>query len=377
MLLDSTLREGAQMYGVYFTDTMRREILAGLIRCGVEEVEIGWAGQDGLQGLLQHARRIDPEGRCALTVWSPLRRLDLEALAAIGVLRLQFGVPVSDAHLENRLGLDRKGLLRRLRTILQQAMDLKIPFIGVGLEDVSRADTDFALQVTREVEQSGGQRIRLSDTVGLLTPLETARLVQRFVGQTNLPVGFHGHNDFGMGTANAVTALSSGAQSVDVSVLGIGERSGIAALEEVAAHLNIRQGARYNLSECVSLARMVAGAAGVPVARNKALVGDDIFACETGLHLQGIAKVPALFEAFAPEQVAGTRKLSLGGKSGKAAVHLAADRQGISLSGQRLEILTRRVRELAQSLARPLRDEEFQVLADTTAKRYAVHLDRK
>lgn len=367
MLIDSTLREGAQMYGVYFSDAARRDILTGLIHSGVDEVEVGWAGQEGLTALLGHARHVDPAERCAMTVWSPLRRLDLETLAAMGIRRLHFGVPVSDAHLENRLGMDRKDLLCRLRDILEQAATLGMAFVGVGLEDVSRADKVFALEVAREVERSGGQRIRLSDTVGLLTPLETARLVEWFTQRIDLPVGFHGHDDFGMATANAVTALSSGAQSVDVSVLGIGERSGIAALEEVAAHLNQRRAAGYNLRECVGLARVVSREARVPIARNKALLGEDIFACETGLHLQGMANDSALFEPFAPEQVAGTRKLGLGSKSGKAAVLQAANRHGLTVSGERIETLTRQVRHLSQSLARPLHDEEFQRLAQEEA----------
>ncbi|SMP71147.1 homocitrate synthase NifV [Desulfonatronum zhilinae] len=368
MLIDSTLREGAQMFGVYFSDAQRRDILSGLIRAGVDEVEIGWAGQDGLEDLLRHGRKEDPSERTRLTVWSPLRMLDLDRLAAMGVRRIQFGVPVSDAHIEHRLGMDRAGLLLRLQNILRRAAELEMAFVGVGLEDVSRADRDFALQVVRVVEECGGRRIRLSDTVGLLTPLETAELVRWFADRTDLAIGFHGHDDFGMATANAITALASGAESVDVSVLGIGERAGIAALEEVAGHLNFRRGADYDLKQCVCLARMVAEAAGVPMVRNKAMIGEDVFACETGLHLQALAKDPSLFEPFAPEKIGANRKLGLGGKTGKTAVRQAAHRQGITVPGHGIESLTHRVRLLSQALARPLVEEEFQTLLALDAK---------
>lgn len=363
MLIDSTLREGAQMFGVYFSDTQRRDILSGLIRAGVDEVEIGWVGQDGLEDLLRHGQKEDPSERTRLTVWSPLRMLDLDRLAAMGVRRIQFGVPVSDAHIEHRLGADREGLLLRLQNILCRAADLEMAFVGVGLEDVSRADRNFALKVVRVVEEYGGRRIRLSDTVGLLTPLEAADLTCWFTDRTKLPIGFHGHDDFGMATANAITALASGAESVDVSVLGIGERAGIAALEEVAGHLNLRRGADYDLQRCVHLARMVAEAVGIPMARNKAMTGKDLFACETGLHLQGLAKDPSLFEPFAPEQIGAKRKLGLGGKAGKSAVHHAAHRQGITLPDDKLNNLTHGVRLLSQTLARPLFEEEFRILA--------------
>ncbi len=365
MLIDSTLREGAQMFGVYFSDPQRRDILSGLIRAGIDEVEIGWAGQDGLEDLLRYGRKEDPSERTRLTVWSPLRLLDLDQLAAMGVRRIQFGVPVSDAHIEHRLGTDRKGLLLRIRSLLRRAVELEMTFVGVGLEDVSRADRDFALQVVQVVEECGGKRVRLSDTVGLLTPLETAELVSWFKDRTKLAVGFHGHDDFGMATANAITALASGAESVDVSVLGIGERAGIAALEEVAGHLNLRRGAGYDLKQCICLARMVAEAAQMPLARNKALIGEDLFACETGLHLQGLAKDLSLFEPFCPKEIGANRKLGLGGKIGKSAVRQAAHRQGIALPSHGIENLTNRVRLLSQTLARPLFDEEFRTLAMT------------
>jgi len=344
MLIDSTLREGAQMFGVYFSDAQRRDILSGLILGGIDEVEIGWAGQDGLEDLLRHGRKADQAEQTRLTVWSPLRMLDLDRMAAMDVRRIQFGVPVSDAHIEHRLGTDREGLLLRLENILRRATELEISFVGVGLEDVSRADRDFALQVVRVVEECGGRRIRLSDTVGLLTPLETAELMRWFTDRTELAIGFHGHDDFGMATANAITALASGAESVDVSVLGIGERAGIAALEEVAGHLNLRRGAGYDLKQCVCLARMVAEAAQVPLARNKALVGEDLFACETGLHLQGLAKDLSLFEPFCPKKIDANRKVGLGGKIGKSAVRHAAHLEGFTLPDDKINNLTRRIR---------------------------------
>jgi homocitrate synthase NifV len=368
MLIDSTLREGAQMFGVYFSDAQRRDILSGLILGGIDEVEIGWAGQDGLEDLLRHGRKADQAEQTRLTVWSPLRMLDLDRMAAMDVRRIQFGVPVSDAHIEHRLGTDREGLLLRLENILRRATELEISFVGVGLEDVSRADRDFALQVVRVVEECGGRRIRLSDTVGLLTPLETAELMRWFTDRTELAIGFHGHDDFGMATANAITALASGAESVDVSVLGIGERAGIAALEEVAGHLNLRRGAGYDLKQCVCLARMVAEAAQVPLARNKALVGEDLFACETGLHLQGLAKDLSLFEPFCPKKIDANRKVGLGGKIGKSAVRHAAHLEGFTLPDDKINNLTRRIRLLSRELARPLREAEFQVLVSGSAE---------
>ncbi|GAB6058398.1 LeuA family protein [Desulfonatronum parangueonense] len=365
MLIDSTLREGAQMFGVYFTDELRRRILTELVRARIEEVEIGWVGQEGLPELLRHGRLVDPEGRTSLTVWSPLRSRDLRALAEQGVRRVHFGVPVSDAHIEKRLHLDRAGLLERLRRVLEDAASLQFDFLSIGLEDISRADREFALEAAKLVRECGGHRVRLSDTVGVLTPLETAELVRLFVEQAGLMVGFHGHNDFGMATANAITALAAGAHCVDVSALGIGERAGIAALEEVSAHLNVRKMVGYDQAGILNLARMVGEAACIPVARNKVLLGQDLFACESGLHLHGLAADPALFEPFAPEGIGAHRKTAVGMKSGTAAVAEAIRGLGIILPRRDIEDLGKHVRELSGQLARPLRDDELLLLASS------------
>lgn len=365
MLIDSTLREGAQMFGVYFSDELRRRILASLLRAKVDEVEIGWVGQEGLPELLKYAEQIDPEGRSKLLVWSPLRAINLKSLADRGVRRIHFGVPVSDAHIEKRLHTDRNGLLERLRRVLEHVAAHNFTYLSVGLEDISRADRDFSLQAALVVQECGGQRIRLSDTVGLLTPLETADLVRSFVAHTKLELGFHGHNDFGMATANAVTALAAGAYCVDVSAMGIGERAGIAPLEEVSAYLNAKKRAGYHQSEIVRLAKMVAKAAGIPIARNKVVLGEDIFACETGLHLHGLAADPTLFEPFAPERIGAHRKSAVGMKSGKAAVINAMQRLGVIMPHRDVEDLSDHIKALSSEVARPLSDEELLSLASS------------
>ena len=230
----------------------------------------------------------------------------------------------------------------------------------------------------------------VSDTVGVLTPLSTARLVEAFVRELNAPVAFHGHNDLGMATANAVTALECGAAFVDVSALGLGERAGIAALEEVAAWLTLRVFAgvgkeaaapSYDLPALRALCRLAAKAAKVPLARNKAVAGEDVFAAESGIHVHGLLRDPALFEPFAPESVGATRRVGVGGKSGGAAVGAAVDAALARLPGTtacagagpapgvaldtgpdtvpRDAGLTTRVHVLAERLGRPLTDSEL------------------
>lgn len=396
-LLDTTLREGEQSFGVYLDMDAKRHIIETLYAAGIEEMEPGYAGQETLPLLLEHARRAAPHMAC--TVWCRCREEDIHAAAALGVTRISIGVPVSHAHIVTRLRTTEEALLARLETVLRLARTCGIGFVSLGLEDCSRAAPQTALRMALHGVAHGAARIRLSDTVGILTPLQTAELVRFF--RRNLPahvrLATHFHNDFGMATANAITALASGADSTDVSILGLGERAGIARLEEVAAARVLAGGAHgmanthsthgthgtygthytydtqeahrrsgasphYNLAALRTLAHTVAGLTNMPVARNLPVIGADIFSVESGIHADGMHKSPELFEPYAPELVQGTRAIRLGRKSGAAAVAHAARSAGWSLSRHAVSELVARVRALSDRCNRALTDAEFRTL---------------
>ena len=363
MLIDTTLREGAQLFGAYFNIDTRKRIVAGLVALGVDEVELGWVGQDDLQELAEYACSLN--GNTKFSVWSPCREEDVITVSKLPVDRINIGVPVSDLHIEKRLGLDRAGLLKKLTKTVETAKDHGLRYVSIGLEDFSRADESFALTVALLAKVSGASRIRLADSLGQLTPKATENMVQLFSSQINIDFAVHCHDDFGMATANAVTALGSGAKYVDVSVLGIGERSGIAATEELIAYLSFNnKNHPYSTEGLVDLCSFVSSAAGVAIARTKAVVGTDIFACESGLHAHALSKSPELFEPYNPELVGKTRKLAVGGKSGKAAVASALSDGEIAplvkdFSERNLSALTQAVRKLSCELMRPLTKGEL------------------
>ncbi|EGB14508.1 pyruvate carboxyltransferase [Pseudodesulfovibrio mercurii] len=358
MLIDTTLREGAQLFGAYFSMEARERIVSGLLSIGVDEIELGWVGQEGLDELIHRIGK--RRGRTALSVWSPCREADIRKASGLKVDRINIGVPVSDLHIENRLRTDREGLLERLARTVLAARLLGMDYVSVGLEDLSRADTDFALKAAGLAQDVGAARVRLSDSLGLLTPMKTAELVAAFQRKLDIDLAVHCHDDFGMATANAVTALSSGADYADGSVLGIGERSGIAATEELATYLTLKEESHaYKVEDLRGLCHFVSQAAGVPIPRTKAIAGKDIFACESGLHAHALSKSPELFEPFDPGRIGADRMVAVGGKSGRAAVaHALADR-GLELPEQGLPALVDEVRKLAWELERPLTDKEL------------------
>ena len=277
---------------------------------------------------------------------------------------MNIGIPVSDLHIERRLGTDREGLLERLaRTVLAAGL-LGIGYISVGLEDISRADTDFALKAAGLARDAGASRVRLSDSLGILTPNAMNGLVSTFLDRLDLDLAVHCHDDFGMATANAVTGLSAGADYADASVLGIGERSGISATEELASYLTLTEESHaYGIDGIRDLCCFVSQAAGVPIPRTKAIAGQDIFACESGLHAHALSKAPELFEPFDPSRIGANRAVAVGGKSGRAAIVNALQRHGLEADRRDLPALVASVRKLAWELERPLTAIELAALA--------------
>jgi len=361
MLIDTTLREGAQTYGVSFDNAARRELVKTLAASGVEEIEVGWAGQEGLGELISWAKGL--VGTTALSVWARLKAVDIDLAAAAGAERLNMGVPVSDAHLGTRLGTTRDKLLTELRELIPLARNRGFNYVSIGLEDASRADMGFMLKVARRAAELGADRIRIADTVGVMDPTAMMELVQTLRGVFPGHIAVHCHDDFGMATANAVSALRAGADFADVSILGIGERTGVSRLEEVASFLALRTGRKtYDLSSVRHACRMVEQLADIAVPRNKPICGRDIFACESGLHVDGLMKAPALYEPFPPEAVGETesvRKLGFGTKSGRAAVDAALRQLGRAGNPGNLAALTEAVRDAARDLGRPLTSHEI------------------
>ncbi|MBG0789692.1 MAG: pyruvate carboxyltransferase [Desulfovibrionaceae bacterium] len=362
MLIDTTLREGAQLFGAYFSIDARKRIIEGLLHLGTDEIELGWVGQEGLEELTAWAR--PRAGETRLSAWTPCRGEDVRRAARLGVDRVNIGVPVSDLHIERRLGTDREGLLERLARTVLAARLLCIGYVSVGLEDVSRANVDFALRAAEVAQDAGASRVRLSDSLGILCPDTIRTLVARFRDRLDLDLAVHCHDDFGMATANAVTGLAAGADFADASVLGIGERSGIAATEELAAYLTLKEESHaYAIDGVRDLCGFVSQAAGVPIPRTKSIAGQDIFACESGLHAHALSKAPDLFEPFDPARIGADRAVAVGGKSGRSAIRTALERHGLGADGRDIPALVASVRDLAWELKRPLTATELAELA--------------
>jgi homocitrate synthase NifV len=358
-IIDTTLREGGQAPGVVFTAEQERRIIDGLAGIGVSEIELGVAATLAhcRAPLVRFCRERHPSVR--LSLWSRCLAADIEQAVATGVDTVSLSLPVSDLLLETKLGKNRGWAEETACNAVYRVRERGLS-AAIGFEDATRADRAFLLELSSRVEEAGAWRIRLADTVGVASPPAMAGLVEA-VGRVlrSAQIAVHTHNDFGMASANALTALEAGATWVDAAILGLGERSGCARLEEVVGYLALIHGIPgFSPAGLAELAADVAVMTGRPASPWAPVTGASIFTCESGLHLHGLLVDPRTYEPYPPELVGASRMLQVGTKSGRAAMRHLLTGTGNSdcfISAEQ----ACRVRNRALELGRALNKEEL------------------
>jgi homocitrate synthase NifV len=368
-IIDTTLREGEQTPGVLFSLTEKKCILDGLVRIGVDEAELGISSKLHTcpNTLINYCRDHHPQLKVSL--WSRCRKEDIIHASQLKPDILSLSIPVSDIHLQDRLQKDRSWAQKTMATAINLARQQGLA-VSVGFEDATRSDPRFLLQMAHAAEQHGATRVRIADTVGIASPAQFAALITTLQKSlTMCRVAVHTHNDFGMATANAIAALESGASAVDAVVLGLGERTGCARLEEIAGYLSLAKGVPTLKAEFLKpLSRYVARITGRNIAGNRPVIGDDIFTCETGLHLQGLQNRPQTYEPFNPVRVQAERKLLFGAKSGRRAILQHMSGLNTPLPNELNDSAIQTIRETATRLQRPLTDSELVQLLTRKSK---------
>lgn len=260
-IVDTTLRDGEQTAGIVFSAAEKIIIAKMLTNAGVKEIEVGVPAMGPQeQEVIKAIASLKLEAK--LISWNRLKLSDIKASIDCGMEYVHISAPVSDIHIQYKLGKNRKWVLDNVKKAVEYARSFGCT-VSIGAEDASRADEEFLLRLVETIEKMGVKRLRYADTLGVLDPFSTAENIKKISKRSNLDIEFHAHNDFGMATANTIAAVNAGAKLVSTTVTGIGERAGNASLEEVTIVLkklfNIDIG--IDIDKLPYLSRFVAKAA--------------------------------------------------------------------------------------------------------------------
>ena len=366
-LYDTTLRDGEQTVGVVFSPDDKVAIAKALDEAGIDRIEAGFPRVSGEDA---EAIRLIMQEDLQAEVWGFARAVpaDVEALSELGVRAAVVESPISDGKLA-ALGVTRETMLERIRTAVRAATEagVRVAYFGV---DGTRADPAFFRQAYEAAVEAGAAEVVVVDTLGIATPEAAAYLVGQVVDWLgdDVPVHWHGHDDFGLATAAAVAAVQAGATWIQGTVNGMGERGGNASLLEAALALEALYGipTRLRLDRARALGRLVAEIAGTPLEPWKPITGENLFTRESGAVAAQFHDPPAI-EPYAGELIGARRGIVLGKKSGIDSIRIKLEELGLDVPADRHAELLAQVKALGAKKRRLVTDAELKRIAKRAA----------
>jgi len=359
---DTTLRDGEQTAGVVFANKEKIRIAKLLDEIGIDQIEAGIPAMGGDErDVIEEIAHLGL--RASVLGWSRANVNDIKTTLETGVDAIAISLATSDIHIETKLQKDRPWVLSTIREAVASAKALRPDaYVSVNAEDASRTELGFLVEYAKAAKAEGADRLRFCDTIGLMEPFRTYQVIKALREESGLEIEMHTHNDFGMAVANAIAGIHAGATWVNVTVGGLGERAGNAALEEVVMALKYVEGfeqIQFDTKRFRELGEYVAQAAGRTIPVWKSIIGTNMFAHESGIHADGVIKNPKTYEVFAPEEVGLSRQIVIGKHSGSKAILLKFDEYGIDLTPAQATAMLPLVRTMSIELKRSLYDKEL------------------
>ncbi len=364
---DTTLRDGEQTPGISLTPEKKLIMARAIDGLGVKVIEAGFACIS--PGEKEAIKMISEAGLNA-EICSATRsvRKDIDAAIEAGVDSVNIIIPTSDLHIQKKLDKTREQVLEITTDVVTYAKSRGVK-VEICLEDGSRTEFDYLKQVIQRAIEAGVDRVTPCDTVGTLTP----ELSYEYYGAIHrefpkLILGVHCHNDFGLAIANSLAAVAAGASHFHGTVNGLGERAGNASLEEMAVSLKLLYGidSGINLKNLQEASQVVSRTTGILVQVNKAIVGANAFAHESGIHTHAILKDPSTYEIIDPSMVGAVRKIVTGKHSGSAGLGKSLIEMGFTPSKEQFDTIYTKVKRLGDNGAQISDTDLYEIAEEVT-----------
>lgn len=364
-IFDTTLRDGEQTPGVALTIDEKIQIATKLNNLGVDKIEVGFPASS--KGEIESAKEIKAIGlKSTLVGLSRSLKNDIDAILDADLEYVHTFIGTSPLHRDYKLKMSKESIIQMASEAVEYAKDHGLT-VEFSAEDATRTERDFLKEVFGEVVNAGADFIDIPDTVGVLTPGLTRYLVTDIRNHfKKVPISVHFHNDFGLATANTLTALECGADQFHATVNGIGERTGNCSLEEAIMGLKVAYDIDLGVdtTRLYSLSKLVGRLTGIKMPVNKPIVGDNAFAHESGIHVHGILNNSSTYEPISPEMVGHSRRIVLGKHTGANAVKSKLKEYHIDLTDEQFSKVFNDIKTLGDS-GKCLTDDELVSIAIT------------
>ncbi len=346
-IFDTTLRDGEQTPGVSITPEQKVQIAIKLDELGIDAIEAGFPVVS--HGELIAIKKITKQGlKAEICGLARAVKSDIDAAINCDLAYIHTFIATSDIHMHFKLRMNREQVLEKAAWAVDYAKKHGIQ-VEFSAEDATRSDRTFLNQVFKAVANAGVDRLDIPDTVGFATPQYIEQIVKDVQTNIKLPISMHCHNDFGLAVANSISGINAGAACAHVTINGLGERAGNASLEEFVMALQCLYGRKHNVKTelLYETSRFISNTMGIIVQPNKAIIGENAFGHESGIHTHGIINNPLTYEPISPDLVGRKRWLQAGKHAGAHGIKAMLESFGIKPTDKELYDIVEKQKNLA------------------------------
>lgn len=362
-IFDTTLRDGEQAPGVALTVDEKIQIAQKLDKVGVDKIEAGFPASS--KGEVKACNQIKGMVNATTVGLARTVKKDIDAVLDADLDYMHTFIGTSPLHRDYKLKMDKQTIIETATNAIEYGKDHGLT-IEFSAEDATRTEKDFLVEVYEAAVDAGANFLNVPDTVGVLTPIVTKELIRDLKGRFKTPISVHFHNDFGLATANTLTAIENGANQAHVTVNGIGERTGNSSLEELAVTLKAVYGIDIGIdtTQLYSISDFVGRITGIKMPVNKPIVGENAFAHESGIHVHGILNNALTYEPISPELVGHSRKIVIGKHTGANALKAKLNEYHINLNEEQFQKVFDQIKALGDK-GKTITDSDLKAIAIT------------